>query len=204
MKLCSSGAAETRRSLTVLGKRYPEEQATTRSTSDYISAIRDVIIRARQLKEFGGAEDILPETWTRPYDGSGKWKPAPTPELSLPAVMLLAQSAKVKDYTRSIRNICFFERMDAKAECHDSENLRPKRTENGNQAIKNLSCSLNMSESQWRASAILYRIKRPSFSRLQAIYDKGSVHGDLSRRKIVMKEGRKRNGSNLKEGVRSR
>ncbi|KAF8344554.1 hypothetical protein F5887DRAFT_263869 [Amanita rubescens] len=87
MKLCSSGTAETRLSLTVLGKRYPEVQATTRSTLDYISAIRDVIIRARQLKEFGGAEDILPETWTRPYDRSGKWKPAPTPELSFPAVM---------------------------------------------------------------------------------------------------------------------
>jgi hypothetical protein len=40
-----------------------------------ISAIRDAIARARQLKEFGGAEDILPDTWTRPYDRGGTYKP---------------------------------------------------------------------------------------------------------------------------------
>ena len=41
----------------------------------YISAIRDAIARARQMKEFGGAEDVLPDTWTRPYDWGGKYDP---------------------------------------------------------------------------------------------------------------------------------
>lgn len=41
----------------------------------FISAIRDAVARARQLKEFGGAEDVLPDTWTRPYDRGGKYKP---------------------------------------------------------------------------------------------------------------------------------
>ena len=41
----------------------------------YIAAVRDAIDRARQLKEFGGDEATLPDTWTRPYDlGFGKYK----------------------------------------------------------------------------------------------------------------------------------
>ena len=40
----------------------------------YISAIRDAIDRARQLKDFGGDEGTLPDSWTRPYDlGFGKY-----------------------------------------------------------------------------------------------------------------------------------
>ena len=40
----------------------------------YISAIRDATNRARQLKDFGGDEETLPDMWTRPYDlGFGKY-----------------------------------------------------------------------------------------------------------------------------------
>ena len=56
----------------------------------YISAIRDAIIRAQQLKEFGGAEDILPETWTRPYDRGGKYKPVSLFSLDIMSVALRA------------------------------------------------------------------------------------------------------------------
>lgn len=42
----------------------------------YISAIRDAISRARKLKYFGGDEETLPDTWTKPYDlGFGKYDP---------------------------------------------------------------------------------------------------------------------------------
>lgn len=56
----------------------------------YISAIQDAILRARQLKEFGGAEDILPDSWTRPYDRSGKYGPVSWFFLDMTSVALRA------------------------------------------------------------------------------------------------------------------
>ncbi|KAF8334391.1 hypothetical protein F5887DRAFT_892809, partial [Amanita rubescens] len=45
-------------------------------TGLYISAIRDATNRARQLEDFGGRSDMLPDTWTTPYDlNVGKFNP---------------------------------------------------------------------------------------------------------------------------------